>query len=79
MVEPSESKRIVELSQFGIVVQIPENYRTLLRNSGDVWVLSPVDYDMITCWVRGGRGLYASTVRGVSHPNNLSLNALATN
>lgn len=81
-VQPSSNQRSVELSQFGILVEIPENYRTLLRNNGEVWILNPVDYDMIICTLRGGaggRGLYAPTIRSMPNPNNLSLDALAVN
>lgn len=81
VVEPSANQRSVELSQFGITVQIPENYRTLLRNNGEVWILNPADYDLIACTARGGwggQGLYAPTIRSIPNPNGLSLNALAT-
>ncbi|MEM8615290.1 MAG: hypothetical protein AAGF93_25020, partial [Cyanobacteria bacterium P01_H01_bin.105] len=65
-----------------ILVEIPENYRTLLRNSGEVWILNPVDYDIIICALRGGvggRGLYAPRIKSIPNPNNLSLDALAIN
>ncbi|MEO1095786.1 MAG: hypothetical protein AAFX01_12900 [Cyanobacteria bacterium J06638_28] len=81
-VQPSSNQRMVELSQLGISVQIPENYRALLRNSGEVWILNPVDYDIILCTLRGGaggRGLYAPTIKSISNPSNLSLNDLAIN
>lgn len=75
--EPSPQKRTVELKQFGIQVQIPKNFRTMLRNDGEVSILSPVDYDLIACSARGGRGagrgLYYRYIRRLPNPFNLPL------
>jgi hypothetical protein len=69
--EPSPENKIVELKRFGIKVQIPKNYRTLLSSKGEVWILNSVDYDLLACFARGGRGggrgMYYSFIK--SHPN----------
>jgi hypothetical protein len=77
-VKPSPQKRTVQLSQFGIKIDIPSNYRTLLRNN-EVLILHPVDYDLIACNARGGeggRGFYYQFVRSIPNPKRLSLRAL---
>lgn len=81
-VAPSVKKRTVKLKQFGLKVDIPDNFRTLLRNNGEVWILNPVDYDLITCSARGGRGgrgLYYQFVKRIPNPKNLSLKAFVLN
>jgi hypothetical protein len=70
-VETSLENKTVELKKFGVKIQIPKNHRTLLSNKGEVWILNPVDYDLLACFARGGkgggRGMYYSFVK--SHPN----------
>jgi hypothetical protein len=77
IVKPSTNKRSVNLKQFGIKVNIPENYRTLLRSDGEVTILSAVDYDIIACFARGGagggRGFYSERVRKITRPVQSSL------
>jgi hypothetical protein len=80
VVKPSPQKRIVVLKQFGIKIQIPKNYKTMLRRNGDVSILNPVDYDLVACSARGGfggRGLYQSIIGGIPNPKNLPLSSLA--
>lgn len=51
----------------------------MLRNNGEVWILNPVDYDLIACTARGGfggRGLYHPYIRRIPNPNNLPLRRL---
>lgn len=79
-VNPSTQTRTVALKQFGIKIQIPENYKTLLRNDGSVMILNPVDYDLIACTTRGGyggRGFYHSFVKSIPNPKNLPLESFA--
>ena len=79
--DPSEYQRSVELLQFGVAVQIPENYRALLRNDGIVWILDPTTYDLIVCWAQGGPGgggIYAPTIRDIPNPNNLPLEVIVS-
>jgi len=52
----SSTYRTVELPEFGIEVDIPENYRTMKLQSGAVKILHPDDYDFIQCMASGGRG-----------------------
>lgn len=71
---PSSTTRTVDLKQFGIQVKIPNNFRTMLRNDGEVWIVNPVDYDLIACSVRGGiggRGLYHPYIRRRPNPSGL--------
>ncbi|HEY9827540.1 MAG TPA: hypothetical protein V6D19_19045 [Stenomitos sp.] len=81
-VEPNAQKRTVQLKQFGIKIGIPDNFRTLLRNNGEVWILNPVDYDLIACTARGGRGgrgLYYQFVKRIPNSKHLSLKTFALN
>ncbi|WP_299486228.1 hypothetical protein [Acaryochloris sp. IP29b_bin.137] len=75
--KPSPQTRIIDLKQFGVQVKISKNLRTMLRNNGEVWILTPVDYDLIACTARGGiggRGLYYRYIRRIPNPLNLPLN-----
>jgi hypothetical protein len=49
--------RTVEIPEFGIEVDIPENYRTMKRQSGAIEILHPNDYQFISCIMAGGEGL----------------------
>jgi hypothetical protein len=49
--------RTVRLPEFGLELAIPENYRTLKRESNRVEILHPDDYAFITCIDAGGEGL----------------------
>jgi hypothetical protein len=75
--EPSPENKTVELKRFGIKVQVPKNYRTLLSSKGEVWILNSVDYDLLACFARGGkgggRGMYYSFFRSHANKGNLSL------
>jgi hypothetical protein len=75
--EPSPENKIVELKRFGIKVQVPKNYRTLLSSKGEVWILNSVDHDLLACFARGGkgggRGIYYSFFRSHANKGNLSL------
>ena len=50
---PSKTLRTAEFKQFGIRVQIPANFRTLLRNDGSVSILAPGDFNLIQCLAKG--------------------------
>jgi hypothetical protein len=49
--------RTVKLPEFGLQVDIPENYRTMKRDRNNVEILHPDDYAFITCIAAGGEGL----------------------
>jgi hypothetical protein len=49
--------RTVKLPEFGLQIDIPENYRTLKRDRNNVEILHPDDYAFITCIASGGEGL----------------------
>jgi hypothetical protein len=49
--------RTVKLPEFGLQVDIPENYRTIKRDRNNVEILHPDDYAFITCIASGGEGL----------------------
>lgn len=74
-VKPSPQTRTIALKQFGLKIQIPENYKTLLRNDGSVMILNPADYDLIACTARGGFGGRGvdSTIVIESLPNSKKL------
>jgi hypothetical protein len=81
-VAPSETLRTLELPQFGINIDIPENYRALARNDGSVQILDPGTFELISCLARGGealgaRGMSSLTVRLVNNPGNLPLLTLS--
>lgn len=81
--EPAaETQRTVELEQFNLQVNIPSNYRTMLRQDGVVEILHPDDYEMIVCLVQGGvggHGYYAETINVIPRNPNLSLQQQAQN
>lgn len=52
--EPAaETYRTVELSDFRISVSIPENYRLMRRQNGEVEILHPDDFEWLQCLARG--------------------------
>ena len=56
--EPAASNtRTVQIPDFGIEVDIPENYRTMRRQDGAIEILHPDDYEFIHCMMSGGEGL----------------------
>ncbi|HIK44732.1 MAG TPA: hypothetical protein IGR64_07550 [Leptolyngbyaceae cyanobacterium M65_K2018_010] len=68
--EPAaETLRAVNLPDFGIVVAIPSNYRTMKRQDGSVLILHPDDFAMLQCVAQGGygaRGFYSETIQLVA-------------
>ncbi|MFM2064200.1 MAG: hypothetical protein RLZZ507_3871 [Cyanobacteriota bacterium] len=81
-VSPAHTLRTLELPQFGISIDIPENYRALARNDGSVQILDPGNFELISCISRGGtapfaRGMSSFTIRLVNNPRNLTLLNLA--
>ena len=53
-VAPTAERRSLRLAQFGITVEIPDNYRAILRNDGSVQVVDPGTYNLIRCEILGG-------------------------
>jgi len=54
--EASKITRRVKLPTIGIEISVPENYRVMLRNSGEVEILHPQEYALWRCYVEGIRG-----------------------
>lgn len=73
----SEKTRELKLTQFGVTLMIPSNFRAILRNNGAVEIVNPGTYKVLTCVARGGQALgrgYASViVRSVNNSKNLDL------
>ncbi|NJO11837.1 MAG: hypothetical protein HC873_21920 [Leptolyngbyaceae cyanobacterium SL_1_1] len=81
-VASSETLRTLELPQFGINIDIPENYRALARNDGSVEILDPGNFELASCVARGGevtfgRGTSSFTIRLVNNSRNLPLLTLS--
>lgn len=79
-VAPAETTRDLELEQFGIELTIPSNFRAMLLDNGNVKIVDPGTYELLSCVARGGEALgrgYARTlVRTVENPDNLELRQL---
>ncbi|MBD2115039.1 hypothetical protein [Leptolyngbya subtilissima] len=73
----AETNRELELPKFGMTLTIPSNFRAILRNNGEVEIVNPGTYQVLTCVAQGGRALgrgYASIiVRSVNNSENLEL------
>ncbi|WP_157096809.1 hypothetical protein [Picosynechococcus sp. PCC 8807] len=72
----SSSFREVVLERFGIKVDIPENYRTMLRQDGSVEILHPDVFKVVQCVARGGiggSGSYREILSMVNRNSSLSL------
>lgn len=79
--QASETRRTVELSNLGVAVAIPENYRIMQLQSGAVQILHPSDFDMLQCLARGGRGghgMYVETIEIVEDDSTMDLKEQAT-
>lgn len=78
-VEASETYRTLELPQFGINIDIPENYRAIARNDGSIEILDPGNFELRSCMARGGKVVFGRggagglTIRLVKNPRNLPL------
>ncbi|HBL11782.1 MAG TPA: hypothetical protein DD379_10290 [Cyanobacteria bacterium UBA11162] len=73
---PSSAYKTIELENFGISVDIPDNYRAMKRQDGSVEILHPDDYQWIQCIVNGGSGgggYYSETIRLVEDDMTLNL------
>ena len=74
--EAAQTSRTLELSQFGISVDIPSNYRAMARQNGTVEILHPDDYKIFQCLVNGGSagsGYYSETIRLVEDDLTMNL------
>jgi len=80
VVEAADTTRDLELEQFGLELTIPSNYRAILLNNGNVQIVDPGTYELLTCIARGGealgRGYGRTLVRTVENPDNLGLRQL---
>lgn len=78
-VQPSYTYRTLELPQFGIDIDIPENYRTMAKNDGSIEILDPGNFELRSCIARGGKvvlprgGSGGLTIRLVKNPKKLSV------
>lgn len=64
-VRASSSYRTVELSEYGLEVDIPSNYRTLKFQNGATGIVHPQDYALLQCIAQGrgyGRGFYSEQI-----------------
>lgn len=79
VVPATDTQRELTLEQFGVAVEIPENYRAILRNDGSVQVVDPGTYNLIRCEATGGnplgRGYAELVIRGVAAPAEQALEA----
>ncbi|MBV5260776.1 hypothetical protein FLX56_20380 [Synechococcus moorigangaii CMS01] len=74
--------RTVKFEQFGIQLEIPRNFRTMLRNDGSISILKPGDFNLIRCLtegvpVLGTNAMYPQTLRHQPNPQNLTLQEFA--
>ncbi|NJR40209.1 MAG: hypothetical protein HC781_17010 [Leptolyngbyaceae cyanobacterium CSU_1_4] len=73
----TEAIKELELPQFGVVLSIPANFRSILRNNGAVEIVNPGTYEVLTCVAQGGQALgrgYASViVRAINNSEQLNL------
>lgn len=70
----STTTRTLALQEWGIAVEIPENYRSMKLQNGAVMILHPDDFQMIQCIAQGGRGghgFYSETIELV--PDDLTM------
>lgn len=80
--EPAaEITRTVELPNFGISVEIPENYRAMKLQNSSVSILHPDDFEWLQCIARGGtgaHGYYSETIEQIQPNPSMSLREQAT-
>lgn len=74
----SETYRTLKLPQFGINIDIPENYRVMALNDGSIEILDPGIFEIRSCMARGGKSFFGGgagglTIRLVKNPRNLPL------
>ena len=78
----SSTNRTVSLPQFGIAIDIPDNYRTMLRNDGSVAILDPTVYELLKCIANGGSapgmGFSSELIELIPNPSELPILELAS-
>lgn len=78
----SSKNRTVSLPQFGIAIDIPDNYRTMLRNDGSVAILDPTVYELLKCIANGGSapggGFSSQLIELIPNPSKLPILELAS-
>ncbi|MEQ9550048.1 MAG: hypothetical protein RIM23_10560 [Coleofasciculus sp. G3-WIS-01] len=76
----AETTRNLELDKFGVELTIPSNFRAMLLNNGNVKIVDPGTYELLSCIAKGrkalGRGYAQTLVRTVENPRNLELRQL---
>jgi hypothetical protein len=82
-VPPATTTRTVQLSQFGVQVTIPANFRTMARQDGSVSILDPYEFNHIQCLNQGlpvlGTELETEDFRLLANPEQLSALEYAKN
>lgn len=73
--KPSKTTKTIKLEKFGIKIQIPSNYRTMLLNDGSVSIVDPATFEAIRC--KAPMGVYTFDIKFLKNPQNLSLEQLA--
>ncbi|MEQ9622275.1 hypothetical protein [Coleofasciculus chthonoplastes] len=76
----AETTRNLELDKFGVELTIPSNFRAMLLNNGNIKIVDPGTYKLLSCIAKGikalGRGYAQTLVRTVENQNNLELRQL---
>ncbi|ACB54588.1 hypothetical protein cce_5242 (plasmid) [Crocosphaera subtropica ATCC 51142] len=78
---PSPTYRRLNLEGFGISVDIPENYRVMLKQDRSVEILHPNDYQFLECIANGGiaqyhTGRYSESIRLIENNQSEGLKEL---
>lgn len=75
---PAKTSRTLELPQFGIDIDIPENYRAMSLKDGSVGILDPDQFEILSCTARGGKvlgahGWYLFSIRQIENSKKADL------
>ncbi len=75
-VDPANTRKTIQLKQFGINIDIPSNYRAMLHNDGKVEILDPGSFKMLQCIASNsnttGQGYPSDSFKLVPNSQNLS-------
>lgn len=79
-VPASKTLRTLELPQFGIALDIPENFQSWVQTDGAVVIVDPGTFEVLSCVEQGGRaiaprGIYSFRITSLPNPANLPLPA----
>ncbi|GAB4141018.1 MAG: hypothetical protein Fur0046_16850 [Cyanobacteria bacterium J069] len=79
-VPASKTLRSLDLPQFGIELDIPENFQPWVEDDGSVVILDPGTFEVLSCVERGGRaiaprGIYSLRITRLQNPEEQPLPA----